>query len=82
MNKLIFALEVYKEKKNLMRYLRPHFTNLKSLLNIMAKVNVYILGSRVIDYFIPSSAKLHFDFNIYLNISKALKTNNTFIIHI
>jgi len=65
-NKLILVLEAYRERKNPMRYLRPHFINPKSLLNIMAKVNVYILGSRVVDYFVPSSAKPHFNFNIYI----------------
>jgi len=49
-----------------MRYLRPHFINPKGFLNIMAKSNVYILGSRATDYFEPSSAEPHFDFDFYI----------------
>jgi len=65
-NKLILVLEAYRERKNSIRYLRPHFTNPKGLLNIIAEVNIYILGSRAADYFVPSSTKLYFNFNIYI----------------
>ena len=59
-------LEAYREKKNPVYYLRLYFTNPKGLLNIMAKVNIYILGSRAADYFVPSSTKPHSNFNIYI----------------
>jgi len=65
-NKLIFMLEAYRERKNPVRYLRLYFTNPKGLLNIIAEVNIYISGSCVIDYFVPSSAEPYFDFNIYV----------------
>jgi len=65
-NKLILILEAYRERKNPIRYLRPHFINSKGLLDIMAKINIYILGSCTVDYFVPSSAKLYSNFNIYI----------------
>ena len=65
-NKLILALEAYRERKNFVYYLRPHFINPKGLLNTIAKVNTYILGSRAINYFMLSSAKLYSNFNIYI----------------
>ena len=49
-----------------MRYLRPYFINPKGLLNAIAKSNAYILGSRAIDYFVPSSTKLYSNFNFYI----------------
>jgi len=65
-NKLILALEAYRERKNPVRYLRLYFINPKSLFNTMAEVNIYILGSYTTDYFIPSSAEPHSNFNIYI----------------
>jgi len=58
--------KAYRERKNPIRYLRPHFTNPKGLFNIMAEVNIYILSSRAADYFVPGSAELYFNFNIYV----------------
>jgi len=65
-NRLTLILEVYKERKNSMRYLRPYFINPKGFLDVMAKSNAYILGSCAADYFVPSSAELHSDFNFYI----------------
>jgi len=65
-NRLILILEAYRERKNPIYYLRPHFTNPKSLLDIMAKSNIYISGSRAVDYFVPNSTKLHSNFNFYI----------------
>ena len=59
-------LETYKERKNSMRYLRPYFINPKGLLNAIAEGNAYLLGSRAIDYFVPSSTKLYSNFNFYI----------------
>ena len=67
-NRLILMLEAYKERKNPVRYLRPHFINSKGLLNTMAKSNACILGSRAADYFMPGSAKPHFNFNFYVQV--------------
>ena len=66
MNRPTLALEAYKERKNPIRYLRPHFTNPKGLLNIIAESNAYILGSRATDYFMPGSTKPHSDFDFYV----------------
>ena len=66
MNKLILALEVYKERKNLVYYLRPHFTNPKGLLNIITESNTYISSSYIIDYFKPGFAKLYFNIDFYI----------------
>ena len=65
-NRPTLALEAYKERKNPIRYLRPHFTNPKGLLNVMAKSNTYILGSRAADYFVPGSAKPYSNFDFYI----------------
>ena len=65
-NKLILVLEAYRERKNPIYYLRPHFTNPKGLFNVIAESNIYILGSRAIDYFVPSSAKPYSNFNFYV----------------
>ena len=58
-------LEVYRERKNSVCYLRPHFTNPKGLLNAMAKSNVYILGFCTIDYFVPGPAEPYSNFDFY-----------------
>ena len=65
-NRPTLALEAYKERKNPVRYLRPHFTNPKGLLDAMAESNAYISGSRAADYFVPGSAEPHSDFDIYV----------------
>lgn len=65
-NRLILILEAYKERKNFIYYLRPHFTNFKGLLDAIAKSNAYILGSRAADYFVPGFAELYFNFNFYI----------------
>ena len=65
-NRLILILEGYREKTNPIRYLGPHFTNPKGLLNTIAESNAYILGSRAADYFKPSSAKPHSNINFYV----------------
>ena len=60
------TLKAYRERKNPVCYLRPHFTNPEGLLDAMAKSNVYILGSCAADYFVPGSAELYFDFDFYV----------------
>ena len=65
-NRLTLALEVYKERKNPIYYLRPYFTNPKSLLDAMAESNVYILGFCTADYFMPGSTELYFNFDFYI----------------
>ena len=65
-NQPTLALKAYKERKNPMCYLRPHFTNPKDLLNTMAKSNTYISGSCTADYFMSGSAKPYFDFDFYV----------------
>ena len=65
-NRPTLALEAYKERKNPMRYLRPHFTNPKGLLDAIAESNAYISGSRAADYFVPGSAEPHSNFDFYI----------------
>ena len=65
-NKLIFVLEAYRKRKNPVCYLRLYFINSKGLLNTIAEVNIYILGSHAVNYFVPSFAKLYSNFNIYI----------------
>ena len=65
-NRLTLVLEAYRERKNPVHYLRPHFINPKGLLDAIAKSNIYILGSHATDYFIPSSAKPYSNFNFYI----------------
>ena len=65
-NRPTLTLEAYRERKNSVHYLKPHFTNPKDLLDAMAKSNVYISGSCAADYFMPGSAEPHSDFNFYV----------------
>lgn len=54
------------DRKSIVRYLSPHFPNPRTLLESMLFSDVYLSGSRALDYFVPGSTSNDSDWDFYV----------------